>query len=106
MNWQQLCKFCLCIIVGIFLGYLLFHTNIEPSIPFVPDYKEEVVKKDSLVRDSIYKENDSIKTEISNIEKEYDKKVSNILSNSDSINLCLFSEYIEYYNNKRTASDN
>lgn len=106
MNWQQLCKFCLCIIVGIFIGYLIFHTKEQPSIPFVPDYKEEVIKKDSIVRDSLYKKNDSIKTEISIIEKEYDKKVSNILSSSDSINLCLFSEYIEHYNNERAASNN
>lgn len=75
-------------------------------MPFEPNYKEEVVKKDSLVRDSIYKQNDSIKTEISNIEKEYNAKVSNILSSSDSINLCFFSEYIDNYNNKRAASNN
>ena len=106
MNWQQLCKFCFCIIVGIFIGYLIFHTKEQPSVPFVPDYKEEVIKKDSIVRDSLYQENDSIETEISNIEKEYNAEISHILSSSDSINLCFFSEYIEHYNNKRAASDN
>ena len=73
----------------------------NPSTPNV----QEIVR-DSIIRDSIYIVNDSIVEKIKYIDKEYDEKVSIIMSSSDSINLCFFSEYIDRYNNQRTVEDN
>ena len=66
---------------------------------------QEIVR-DSIIRDSIYIVNDSIIEKIKYIDKKYNEKVSTIMSSSDSINLCFFSEYINHYNNQRTVKDN
>lgn len=66
---------------------------------------QEVVR-DSIIRDSIYIVNDSIVEKIKYIDKEYDEKVSTIMSSSDSINLCIYAEYINRYNNQRAVKDN
>ena len=69
-----------------------------PSTPII---------KDSIIRSEIIKENEVIKWKIKDAEKQYDKEVSNILSNTDSANLIYFSNYIERYKNiKRTTKDN
>lgn len=94
-------------IICFIAGFLV--TNLIVTKPAVnngtPDYKDSL-STDSTYRDSIYIVNDSIVERIIYIEKNYEKNVSNILSNSDSTNLCLFTEYIEHYNNQRTTSDN
>ena len=69
-----------------------------PSTPII---------KDSIIRSEIIKENEVIKWEIKNVEKQYDKEVSTILSNSDSANLIYFSNYIRQYQNfQRTTKNN
>lgn len=84
------------------MGLIIIYLSVpDPSTPNV----QEIVR-DSIIRDSIYIVNDSIVEKIKYIDKEYDEKVSTIMSSSDSINLCFFSEYIDRYNNQRTVKDN
>lgn len=65
------------------------------------------IVKDSIIRDEIIKENEVIKWKIRDAEKQYDKEVSTILSNTDSANLIYFSNYIRQYKDKqRTTEDN
>ena len=83
--------------IGIIIG-----TLIVPK-PIVSDGitdRIDSLSTDSIYRDSIYIVNDSIVERIIYIEKNYEENVSNILSNSDSTNLRLFTEYIEHYNNQ------
>ena len=89
-------------LLGVAVIYLIFP---KEKISVVSPNIEETIR-DSLIRDSIYIVNDSIVEKIRYINKEYDKEVSNILSNSDSINLLFFSEYIECYNNQRAIEGN
>lgn len=72
--------------------------DISPNV-------QEIIR-DSIIRDSIYIVNDSIVEKIKYIDKEYDEKVSTIMSSSDSINLCIYAEYINRYNNQRAVKDN
>lgn len=93
----------ICFIAGILVANLIV---TKPAINNgIPDCIDSL-NTDSIYRDSIDMVNDSIAERIIYIEKNYEKNVSNILSNSDSTNLCLFTEYIEYYNNQRTTSNN
>ena len=97
-------KFCyiLIAIIGLIIIYLsIFKKNSNLSIPNMQE-----ITRDSIIRDSIYIVNDSIIEKIKYIDKEYNEKVSTIMSSSDSINLCFFSEYINHYNNQRTVKDN
>ena len=88
--------------MGLLIIYLLIpKKEIAVSLPNV----QEIVR-DSIIRDSIYIVNDSIVEKIKYIDKEYDEKVSTIMSSSDSINLCFFSEYIDRYNNQRATKNN
>lgn len=89
--------------MGLLIIYLLVSNKTSTNLPNVEI--QEVVR-DSIVRDSIYIVNDSIVKEIEYIDKKYDEKVSTIMSSSDSVNLCFFSEYIDHYNNQRAAEDN
>lgn len=88
------------------MGLIIIYLSIpkRDSNPRTPNVQEIV--RDSIIRDSIYIVNDSIVEKIKYIDKEYDEKVSTIMSSSDSINLCFFSEYIDRYNNRRTVKDN
>lgn len=88
--------------MGLLIIYLLVSNKTSTNLPNVEI--QEVVR-DSIVRDSIYIVNDSIVKEIEYIDKKYDEKVSTIMSSSDSVNLCFFSEYIDHYNNQRAAED-
>jgi hypothetical protein len=93
----------ICFIAGILVANLIV---TKPAVDNgIPDYIDSL-NTDSIYRDSIYIVNDSIVEHIIYLEKNYEENVSNILSNSDSTNLCLFTEYIEHYNNQRTTSDN
>lgn len=93
----------ICFIAGVIIGTLIVP---KPAVNNgIPDYTDSL-NTDSIYRDSIYIVNDSIVERIIYLEKNYEENVSNILSNSDSTNLCLFTEYIEHYNNQRTTSNN
>lgn len=82
------------------MGLIIIYLSIHKRDPNVQEIRE-----DSIIRDSIYIVNDSIVEKIKYIDKKYDEKVSTIMSSSDSINLCFFSEYINRYNNQRTVKD-
>lgn len=88
--------------MGLFIIYLLSSRRSHTDLPIV-DVQEIV--RDSIIRDSILIVNDSIVKEIEYIDKKYDEKVSTIMSSSDSVNLCFFSEYIDRYNNRGTAKN-
>lgn len=79
-------KFCYILIV--IMGLIIIYLSIpkRDSNPSTPNVQEIV--RDSIIRDSIYIVNDSIVEKIKYIDKEYDEKVSTIMSSSDSINLC------------------
>lgn len=91
--------FLVLIIIGL-IAYIL----IPQKEPNTVEPVSNVIKKDSLIRDSIYVVNDSIETRIKYINKTYEKKVADILSADDSINLRIFSEYCENY--KRSVKNN
>lgn len=74
------------------VGYF-YREDQKPSPPF----NNESTKKDSIVRDSIYIINDSIRTEILYLEQKYDKETTAIMSSSDSVNLEFFTRYLEDY---------
>lgn len=99
---SKIIKYLLIFIIGIIVGYFSIQNSntIESTIP----PKIEEIEQDSVKRDSIIKANDSIITKIIYIEKEYEKEVSNVMSNDDSTNMVLFSRYIEDY--KRTITNN
>lgn len=85
----------ICFLELFLIGYLI-HNNRNTYNP--PDTKELV--RDSIIRDSIYIINDSIKTEIRYIKETYKEDSTVIMSASDSLLFCKFSDYIENYNNK------
>ena len=97
------------LIASFLLGYVLGKRNAKTII--VPSTPITIVK-DSIIREEIVKENEVIKWKIKNVEKQYDKEVSTILSNTDSANLIYFSNYIRQYqdrqrfDNERTTEDN
>lgn len=77
----------------------------EPRTVKIPD--PEIITRDSIVRDSIFIINDSIKTEILYLEQKYDKETSTIMSSSDSVNFEFFEQYLrQYQNNKGTTTFN
>ncbi len=61
-----------------------------------------IIDRDSIIRDSIYVVNDSIVEKIKYITIEHEKEISNIMSNDDSTNMVLFSEYIDNYKQSTT----
>lgn len=85
------------------MGLIIIYLS-APKKDISPNVQEVV--RDSIIRDSIYIVNDSIVEKIKYIDKEYDEKVSTIMSSSDSINLCIYTEYINRYNNQRAVKDN
>ena len=87
-----LCSFILGISMGSFWTHTIYPKNIV--------VKDSIIYRDSLVRDSLYIINDSIKTQIKYIEKKHYQDSTIIMSNDDSTNLEFFSKYIKYYNNK------
>ena len=92
------------LIASFLLGYVLGCNNQKEVV--VPSTPVTIIK-DSIIRDEIIKENEVIKWKIKDAEKQYDKEVSTILSNTDSANLIYFSNYIrQYQNQQRTAANN
>ena len=86
------------------MGLIIIYLSIHKRGPNTPNVQE--IREDSIIRDSIYIVNDSIIEKIKYIDKKYDEKVSTIMSSSDSINLCIYTEYINRYNNQRAVKDN
>lgn len=82
----------ICFLIGFSIPIL---TRKEP---------EKIPEVDNHTRDSIYIINDSIIEKIKYVYKVYEKEVSNIISSNDSVNLSIFSEYIDNY--QRTIKDN
>ena len=74
------------------VGYF-YREDQKPSPP--PNI--ETITRDSIIRDSIYIINDSIRTEILYLEQKYDKETTAIMSSSDSVNLEFFTRYLEDY---------
>jgi hypothetical protein len=89
----------LLVIASFFVGYLLHDRKVVPSTPVT-------IIKDSIIRETIVKENEVIHLKIENVEKRYDQEVSTILSNSDSANFIYFSDYIRQYKNLNRTIEN
>ena len=90
------------VIASFLLGYVLGNTKVT----VIPSTPVKIVRE-SIIRDTLYNENEVIKWKIKNVEKQYDKEVSTILSNTDSANFIYFSNYIERHKNiERTTEDN
>lgn len=92
MTWKNANNLFLAFIIGIVIGYFF---KEEPKISPPPNI--ETITKDSIIRDSIYIINDSIRTEILYLEQKYDKETTAIMSSSDSVNLEFFTRYLEDY---------
>ena len=88
------------------MGLIIIYLSIPKRDSNPSTLNVQEIVRDSIIRDSIYIVNDSIVEKIKYIDKEYDEKVSTIMSSSDNINLYFFSEYIDRYNNRRTVKDN
>jgi hypothetical protein len=86
----------ICFLELFIIGYLINdRKNYEPSVS-----KSEELQKDSIIRDSIYIVNDSIRTEIKYIKEQHKKDSVSIMSANDSVLFDIFTRYIEDYNNK------
>lgn len=84
-------------LVLVFIFGLLVGVWLDKKVnPAPPPQLIEIIR-DSIIRDSIFIENEVIKTKIKYIEKEHDEEISDIMSNDDSTNLEFFSRYIENY---------
>ena len=88
----QILKYLICFIIGLYIGSLF---NVSPKEPLTPPDIDTII-----IVDSFYIVNDSIVEKIKYIEREYEEDAAVIMSNSDSANLCYFTEYLEHYNNK------
>lgn len=87
----------LCAIEAIVIfGLILFPKPAE--LPQEPIIKEIV--RDSIIRDSIFVENEKIKERIVYVQNEFKEDSINIMSSSDSALVDLCSRYIEDYSNK------
>ena len=89
------------LIEALVIGYLLFGRKEEAPLDITPPdpIRIEIVR-DSIIRDSIYIVNESIKTEIKYIKEQSKKDRDDIMSANDSVLFDSFSRYIEDYNNK------
>lgn len=85
-----------CVIETCVIGFLLY----KPSPVITQDVPIKEIVRDSIIRDSIYIINDSIRTEIKYIKEQHTKDSSNLISANDSVLFDTFSRYIEDYNNK------
>ena len=92
MTWKNANNLFVAFIIGIIVGYFF---RGEPQK--VPPPNIETITRDSIIRDSIYIINDSIRTEILYLEQKYDKETTAIMSSSDSVNLEFFTRYLEDY---------
>lgn len=92
MTWKNANNLFLAFLFGIVIGYFYREKPKTLSPPNI-----ETIIRDSIIRDSIYIINDSIRTEIFYLEQKYDKETTAIMSSSDSVNLEFFTRYLEDY---------
>lgn len=92
---RRLFEYLVCVVIGVVIGFFI---NQEPK----PDIQEPT--EDSLIRDSIYIVNDSLVEKIIYLEKQYDDEVKSIISANDSMQLLIFSRYIDSYIQSDTSS--
>ena len=92
MTWKNVNNLFVAFIIGIVIGYF-YREDQKPSLS--PNI--ETITRDSIIRDSIYIINDSIRTEILYVEQKYDKETTAIMSSSDSVNFEFFARYLEDY---------
>ena len=92
--------FILSIITNVALGYILYSNSSKVE----SNSEEFIAKIDSLElelsnlevkRDSVNKEIDTVFVKLTVIEKEYEKKYIDILSNSTSDDYVFFTDYLE-----------
>lgn len=86
------------VLEALVIGYLLFDRQRTPVNP--PDVPVIEIVRDSLIRDSIFIENEKIEKQIVYIKEEFEQDSANIMSANDSVLFSSFSRYIEDYNNK------
>lgn len=85
---RRLFEYLVCVVIGIVIGFFI---SQEPKL----DIQEPT--EDSLIRDSIYIVNDSLVEKIIYLEKQYDDEVKSVISANDSMQLLIFSRYIDSY---------
>lgn len=90
------------LLIGIIVGFLICWFLFKPAP--VQEIVIKEITRDSIIRDSIFIINDSIKEKIVYINKQYDKKVNSVMSSNDSVLMESFSGYIENY--KRAIKNN
>ena len=88
----------LCAIEAIVIFGLILFPKKSAELPQEPIIKEIV--RDSIIRDSIFVENEKIKERIVYVQKEFKEDSINIMSSSDSALVDLCSRYLEDYSNK------
>jgi hypothetical protein len=100
-NFYANFKFWICcsVIELFIIVFLCIYYRRPSTIPQTEINIVEVVK-DSIIRDSIYIENEIIKKEIVYVYKQFTQDSINIMSANDSVLFDSFSRYIEDYNNK------
>ena len=103
MKINKYLYFIIIAIASFLFGYVLGKRNCKTIIQPTPPVE---IVKDSIIREIIIQDNEVIKWKIKNVEKQYDKEVSTILSNTDSANLVYFSNYIRQYTDKQRAAEN
>ena len=86
------------VVIGIIIGFSSSYLIKKPETITKPITTELV--KDSLVRDTLYKTNDSIVTKIIYLNKEYERKKDSIINNDVSSDLLFFSAYVESHTNR------
>lgn len=64
------------------------------------------IVKDSLVRDTLYNTRDSITSKITIVKEAYEKEKATIMANDTAADIQFFTNYINNYNNSRTAKNN
>ena len=77
-----------------FISGMIFLKVIEPKEEIILDIPNDSIQH---TVDSLYNINDSIKTKIIYLEKEYETKVNYIISSSDSVQLSLFTGYVDSF---------
>lgn len=84
--------------------YLIFYKSKPIKIPQEPQVIELV--RDSIIRDSIYINNEVIKTEIKYIKEQFKQDSIDIMSANDSMLYSTFTDYINNYNNRFSNHNN
>lgn len=93
-------KFWITLILSCLICYGYGYYKGKRSVEPVVITKEVIEVRDSIMIDSIFIVNKEIEKQIIYLEKTFDEKIPTILSNTDSTNLVIFTDYINRYNNQ------